>query len=282
METGTKKLSQLYTKLVAEGSSGIPPNGPEFELQAFPSNLFSELLPIVNFLRTLPLPPTHPSHPAAPVIQATLKEAQKGYADMRGSWCLKCLEMYGKRIVERAETLDGVVAGRELGKWVDNLLFIVQVCYMSDFLSVHAIDTLSQLEYKLLTELAPLPAQSNIESTFLTLVTPLMNLFTATTSSLSSLIKRSLLKNTFLALSATSNLAVLQTKWDEIIVRRTGKKENELKDSINTIRSSCLRSFPEFIADIRAAALGKGGEFSTGLADFTLSVSIYGTFVSNS
>ena len=45
-----------------------------------------------------------------------------------------------------------------------------------------------------------------------------------------------------------------------------------MKDAITTIRSACLRSFPEFIADIRAAALGKGGEFSTGLADFTHSV----------
>lgn len=126
-ETGVKKLSQLYTKLVAEGSSGSPPNGPEFQFQPFPSDLFTELHPLVEFLRTLPLPPTHPSHPAASAIQNTLREAQKGYADMRGSWCLKCLEMYAKRVVERSETLDGVLAGRELGKWVDDLLYTAEV-----------------------------------------------------------------------------------------------------------------------------------------------------------
>lgn len=54
---------------------------------------------------------------------------------------------------------------------------------------------------------------------------------------------------------------------------RSGRKENELKEGLHSIRASCLRSFPEFLADLRVAALGKGGELSTGLADFTLTVS---------
>lgn len=56
------------------------------------------------------------------------------------------------------------------------------------------------------------------------------------------------------------------------MARRAGRKENELKDGTHSVRAACLRSFPEFIADIRMGALGKGGELSTGLADFTLSV----------
>lgn len=54
--------------------------------------------------------------------------------------------------------------------------------------------------------------------------------------------------------------------------RRAGRKENELNNGLHSIRAACLRSFPEFLADLRASALGKGGELSTGLADFTLSV----------
>lgn len=127
METGSKKLMQLYTKLVAEGSSGSPTNGPEFALSPFPPQLLSVLRPLVSFLRTLPLPATHPSHPAAPAIQAALKDAQKGYGDMRGAWARKCLETYGKRVVERAETIDGVAAGREFGKWVENILNVAEV-----------------------------------------------------------------------------------------------------------------------------------------------------------
>lgn len=127
VETGAKKLAQLFTKLVAEGSSGVTPNGPEFSLSPFPQNLKPTLIPLVTFLRTLPLPPTHPNHPAASSIQSTLKEAQRGYADMRGSWGKKCLENYARRVVDRAETIDGVAAGREFGSWVANLLAVAEV-----------------------------------------------------------------------------------------------------------------------------------------------------------
>lgn len=127
VETGAKKLAQMFTKLVAEGSSGTPPAGSEFELSEFSPSLMTNLKPLVAFLRTLPLPSTHPSHPAAPAILSTLKEAQTGYADMRGNWSKKCLEAYGRRVVERAETMEGVPAGRELGKWVDNLLDVAEV-----------------------------------------------------------------------------------------------------------------------------------------------------------
>ncbi|PSS18880.1 hypothetical protein PHLCEN_2v3195 [Hermanssonia centrifuga] len=257
VETGAKKLTQLYTKLVAEGSSGAPPNGPEFVLSQFPASLKPGLIPLITFLRTLPLPPTHPSHPAAPGIQSTLKEAQKGYADMRGTWGKKCLEIYGRRVVDRAETLDGVVAGREFGDWVENLL------------------TIAEEEYDLLTELAPLSSQSILTSTYSALLSPLISLFSSTLSSLSALIKRSLHKYTFLALAAYASLSASQTRWDELMCKRAGRKDNELKDGLHSIRAACLRSFPEFLADIRMAALGKTGELSTGLADFTNSTAQY-------
>lgn len=127
VETGAKKLSQLYTKLVAEASSSVPANGVDFQLSPLPTSQLTVLIPLVQFLRTLPLPATHPSHPAAPAIQASLKEAQKGYADMRGAWGKKCLELYARRVVERSETLDGVKAGREFGVWVNNVLTVAEV-----------------------------------------------------------------------------------------------------------------------------------------------------------
>lgn len=127
VETGAKKLTQFYTKLVAEASSGTPLSGIEFQLSPFPAQQLSTLIALVRFLRTLPLPATHPSHPAAPAIQSALKDAQKGYADMRGAWAKRCLELYGRRVVERSETLDGVKAGREFGLWVNNLLTVAEV-----------------------------------------------------------------------------------------------------------------------------------------------------------
>jgi hypothetical protein len=46
---------------------------------------------------------------------------------MRGSWARKCLEVYGRRVIDRAETTDGVASGRELGKWTSDLLTVIEV-----------------------------------------------------------------------------------------------------------------------------------------------------------
>ncbi|EIM89544.1 exocyst complex component exo70 subunit [Stereum hirsutum FP-91666 SS1] len=257
VESGAKKLAQMFTKLVAEGSSGTPPASTDFELSTFSPSLMADLKPLVAFLRTLPLPSTHPSHPAAPAILSTLKEAQNGYADMRGNWSKKCLEAYGRRVVERAETMEGVPAGRELGKWIENLLEV------------------AESEYNLLNELSPLQNPSLLATTFATLLNPIIRLYNDTMSSLSSLIKRSLHKYTFLALSSYSALASHQASWDSLITRRADRSANELRDGLNSLRGVCLRSFPEFLADLKLAALGKGGELGTGLADFTVSTVRY-------
>ncbi|KAG1727516.1 Cullin repeat-like-containing domain protein [Suillus lakei] len=257
IETGAKKLTQLYTKLVAEGSSGSPPvSGLAFMLTEFPPPLMSSLIPLVAFLRTLPLPSTHPSHPAASAILNTLKDAQRGYADMRGNWSRKTLEMHSRRVVDRAETLDGVAAGKEFSTWIDNLLKVTET------------------EYTLLAELAPLSSNTLIASTYDTLLTPLLTLFTDTLSSLTSLIKRSLHKYTFHALSAFSALSISQSRWESVLAKR-GRDGNELRDGLNAIRGVCLRSFPEFLADLKLAAVGKGGDLSVGLADITVSTVQY-------
>lgn len=59
--------------------------------------------------------------------------------------------------------------------------------------------------------------------------------------------------------------------------RGDGRKDtNELRDGLNAIKGVCLRSFPEFLADLKLAATtpGRGGEMGVGLTDFVVSVSI--------
>jgi exocyst complex protein 7 len=46
---------------------------------------------------------------------------------MRGTWSKKCLEMQGKRVIDRSDTVDTVVSGRELGQWVETLLRVAEV-----------------------------------------------------------------------------------------------------------------------------------------------------------
>jgi exocyst complex protein 7 len=102
-------------------------------MPAIPNSVLITLRQVVSFLRTLPLPSTHPSHPAAPEILGTLKDTQKGYADMRGAWAQKCLETQGRRVVDRADTIDGVVAGKEFGRWVEMALSVADVGFSSLF-----------------------------------------------------------------------------------------------------------------------------------------------------
>ena len=49
---------------------------------------------------------------------------------MRGNWSRKALETHSRRLVDRAETLDGVAAGKEFGIWIDNLLKVAEVLFL--------------------------------------------------------------------------------------------------------------------------------------------------------
>lgn len=270
VETGAKKLTQLYTKLVAEGSSGSPPTPvpgvTEFTILPFPADLLASLRPLVSFLRTLPLPATHPTHPAAPGIRTALTEAQKGYADMRGAWSKKCLEGQAKKVVDDAgegmyEAKDGVESGRAFGKWVELVL------------------TVAEDEYSLLADLAPLTSTLLVAQAYAALLTPILGLVSGTIAALMTLIKRSLQKYAFLALSTYEAMLRLQPKWEGLLALRDNKSEasnNEVKDGLNSLRGVCLRSFPEMIADLKSAAMSKNyaglAEYTGTVTDFTESV----------
>lgn len=258
IETGAKKLTQLYTKLVAENSSGsTPAPGADYAMPAFPVPVLTTLRQLVSILRTMPLPSTHPSHPAAPEILTTLKDAQKGYADMRGVWTRKCLEAQGKRVVDRADTIDGVVAGQEFGRWVELVLSVAED------------------EYQLLTQLTPLSPPTLLAPTYATLLAPLLTLFSSSLGALAMLIKKALHKYNFLALAAYDALLSLQPQWNAVLARRGSEAQgNELKDGLGTLRAVCLRSFPEFLADLKMGAMGRGGE-TTGLAEFAINTVKY-------
>ncbi|KAH7105240.1 Cullin repeat-like-containing domain protein [Auriculariales sp. MPI-PUGE-AT-0066] len=247
IETGGKKLAKLFTTLTTEASTGAAVTGADLAPPPFPDHLFDTLGPLVITLRSLPLPATHPSHPAAPGIQTVLSEAQRGYAATRGKWITRCLEVPARRVIDRSETIPGPVAGGELGQWVRAMLLSLQ------------------LEYDIISQLAPLP--NSVPQTFASLLNPVVVLFSNTVNNLVTTIKRALQKHTFLALSAYGELASCQGQWDNIM-RGAARKENELKDALQTLRSTMLRSFPEFLVDIKTSAMD-AGDVGSGTAPIT-------------
>lgn len=184
-------------------------------------------------------------------------------------------------MIDRADTIDTISAGKEFGKWAELLLNVAEVWTWS-FPVCQFLNPFKD-EYVLLMDLTPLASPQLVASSYATLLNPILVLFSNTLTSLIGLIKRSLHKYTFLALSSYESLLSLQPRWDSLLSRRgseTRKENNELKDGLHALRAVCLRSFPEFLADLKMGSLGKGGELSPGLADFTLSVCLMFCFIS--
>ncbi|KAG7443520.1 uncharacterized protein BT62DRAFT_1034465 [Guyanagaster necrorhizus] len=149
-------------------------------------------------------------------------EAQKGYTDMCDAWCRKCLEGRGKRVLDRADTIDPIAAGLEFGKWSESILDV-------------AVEELNLLE-----DLSPL---SNSQLAYGALMNPSPMLFTFPAQ-------------------------------DKTMVRRgtdAQNEANEFKDGLQSLRNVCLRSFTEFLADVKMASMVKGGELGTALANFVVS-----------
>ncbi len=118
-----------------------------------------------------------------------------------------------------------------------------------------------------------------IASTFAVLLAPILKFFGQILGQLVALTKKKLQQYSFLALSAYEGLLSLQPHWDELLSRRGSdsvQEKNELKDGLQNLRGLCLRSFPEFLADIKLAAGGrdvsKGMDSSSKLTDFAISV----------
>ncbi|KAN0135049.1 Major facilitator superfamily domain containing protein [Lactarius tabidus] len=77
---------------------------------------------------------------------------------------------------------------------------------------------------------------------------------------------RSLRKYSFHTLAFYSSLSAHQDRWDELITRRAERKGNELKEDVHVLRGVCLRSFPEFLADLKLAGLGRGGDVNDAIS----------------
>ncbi|KAF8168886.1 exocyst complex component, exo70 subunit [Pholiota molesta] len=186
VETGAKKLTQLYTKVVAEGSSGTTPApGSGFMISSFP-HPFSNTIPRCSVFAHI----TRPFDPSVtPRRRLHFFDTQRGAERIRG---------HARKLEQ---------TGREFREWVELMLGTAEE------------------EYKLLLELSPL----------------------SSTQMLLTLIKKSLHKYNFLALSAYEGLLSLQRHWDDLLSRR----------------------------DIKMGAMTRGLDTNVKLMDFTTSTIAY-------
>jgi hypothetical protein len=73
------------------------------------------------------------------------------------------------------------------------------------------------------------------------------------------------------ALSAYDGLLSLQPHWNNLLSRRGldhVEDKNEFKDGVRALRALCLRSFPEFLADLKIGGDGKGIGYEYQVGEF--------------
>ena len=116
-----------------------------------------------------------------------------------------------------------------------------------------------------------------LASAFAILLAPILKLFNSVFTQLLTLIKKALYKYNFVALSAYEGLLSLQPHWNDLLSQRGqdhAEDKNEFKDGMLALRALCLRSFPEFLADLKLGATARGSDTSAKLMNFIVLVSI--------
>ena len=127
-------------------------------------------------------------------------------------------------------------------------------------------------------ELSPLSGPQVLALAYGALLAPILKLFNNVLTQLLALIKKALHKYNFVALSAYDGLLSRQPHWSDLLSRRGpdhAEDKNEFKDGLLALRALCLRSFPEFLADLKLGATARGSDTSTKLVNFTVSVSTF-------
>jgi exocyst complex component 7 len=130
------------------------------------------------------------------------------------------------------------------------------------------------LEYELLLTMSLVTSTGATQATYATLLAPINSLFTTTLTLLINLIKSNRNKHVFLALASYEELSNAQPAWNDV-QKRAGKKENELKENLVALRGVCLRSFPEFLLDVRGAGTKITVDVGTGIHETTIMVVNY-------
>jgi len=106
----------------------------------------------------------------------------------------------------------------------------------------------------------------------------MLNLFKIVLDQLTTLAKKSLQKHNFLALSVYDALLQQQHPWVEVLSRRGSEyldDKNELRDGLQTLRQICLRSFPEFLVDLKLATNNRDLNTSVKVVDSAVQVETY-------
>lgn len=76
-------------------------------------------------------------------------------------------------------------------------------------------------------------------------------LFAQTSSNLNTLIKKSLHPLIPIAFASFGELQERSQEFEEVVRKKSGRKENEVGDALHSFRGTCLSSLPGMIEDVK-------------------------------
>ncbi|GAA6006931.1 hypothetical protein JCM11491_001445 [Sporobolomyces phaffii] len=237
IETGAKQIVGVFARLVKETSPTMDAGSLFDKGKPFPSlsaSFIDQALPLLSYLLSLP----------SALGPKSFADASRTYTDLRSQWIEEGLKNCAKEVlVDAVPSLAGsssASAGgngkerRSLGRLLDVLFAVLKSEYA--VLGTVFSNLSSSQKAPLYASLLPLP----------------LSLYAQTSSNLNTLIKKSLHPLIPIAFASFGELNERNQEFEEVVRRRSGRKENELGDSLHSFRGTCLSSLPGMIEDVKS------------------------------
>lgn len=276
-ESGNSVLSTLFSSTYSSTALFHPTGVP---LPILSGATLEAIIPILSYLKSLP---SNPTNGYAPFLAALSL-----YSDIRGEYLDQSIDPLGQYIVSYASDRIGTQSARTggmaaaFGAQEDEGAYYRGAAGIRDWLKT--LLDMAENEHVILSSLLrglePPSSNSTIASTFSRLLRPLLKHFTTIASTLHVHIRNSLDTHTLFAFDLIGVMSDLQTRWEMVIVRASGKggggggpedpsqtssadgtpAAHALNEQLRSLRGTMIKVFPTFLNDIRNLPRQREGE----------------------
>ncbi|GAA5948482.1 hypothetical protein JCM3765_004898 [Sporobolomyces pararoseus] len=241
IEAGAKQIIGVFARMVKETSPTMDAGSLFDKGKPFPTlspTFIDQALPLLTYLLSLP----------SSLGPKSFADASRTYTELRSQWIEEGLKNCAKEVlVDAVPSLAGSStspsgsggdgSGRErrgLGRLLDVTFAVLKSEYA--VLGTVFSNLSSSQKAPLYASLLPLP----------------LALFAQTSSNLNTLIKKSLHPLIPIAFASFGELQERSQEFEEVVRKKSGRKENEVGDALHSFRGTCLSSLPGMIEDVKA------------------------------
>lgn len=97
-------------------------------------------------------------------------------------------------------------------------------------------------------------SEADTTKTFADTMASALSTYIETGRQVNALVKRNMSQDVFLAYDIVENININAGVFEDLTKRHAGKKDNEVNELLHVVRGTCLRSFPEFIEELKVSS----------------------------